>query len=341
MLYAGLDVHRNKFVLCVLDEEGRVVRRTTERSLEGLVGRLVELDRFEVAFEASTGYGVLHERLRRLAVRVVVAHPGKLNWIFRSRRKNDRFDAEKLARMLHLGALPAVHVPPVEVRTRRETIGFRRRLVQRRTGTKNQVRNLLRTLSVEPPRRPGLWSRRGLEWLARLEFEQPLHALRRDVLLDQLALLGAQLQRVERELDRIANDDVAVARLRSIPGVGPRTAEALVAFVDDPHRFPNAKAVGAYFGLVPSQDQSNRVNRLGHLTKEGSAVVRHLVTEAAWQAVRLSPTFAAFYERIRRGDPNRRKIAIVATAHYLVRVAWALLIRGTLWRENDALTTAA
>ena len=125
-------------------------------------------------------------------------------------------------------------------------------------------------------------------------------------------------------------------RLRSIPGVGVRTAEAVAAFIDDPHRFGDAKAVGRYFGLVPSQDQSGDRNRLGHITREGPAVVRQLLAEATWQALRRSPTVRAYFERVRRGDPQRKKIALVATAHYLVRVMWALLKRGTTWEEGVA-----
>lgn len=111
----------------------------------------------------------------------------------------------------------------------------------------------------------------------------------------------------------------------------------MAAFVDDPHRFPHAKAVGRYFGLVPSQDQSGDRNRLGHITREGAPVVRQLVAEASWQVLRRSPTVRAFFERAQRDDPQRKKIALVATAHYLVRVMWAMLKRGTVWEENLAL----
>jgi transposase len=89
--------------------------------------------------------------------------------------------------------------------------------------------------------------------------------------------------------------------------------------------------------LVPSQDQSGDRNRLGHITREGPAVVRQLVAEATWQAIRRSPSVRAFFERAQRGDPQRKKIALVATAHYLVRVRWAMLKRGTVWEEKLAL----
>ena len=67
--------------------------------------------------------------------------------------------------------------------------------------------------------------------------------------------------------------------------------------------------------------------------------MRQLVAEAAWQAQRRSPTVRAYFERVQRGDPQRKKIALVATAHYLVRVMWALLKRGTVWEEKVALAS--
>ena len=157
--------------------------------------------------------------------------------------------------------------------------------------------------------------------------------LRLDLLLAEVEALTCQAVRIEEPLNQQAKHSSAVLRLRSIPGVGVRTAEAVAAFIDDPHRFGDAKAVGRYFGLVPSQDQSGDRNRLGHITREGPAVVRQLVAEASWQALRRSPTVRAYFERVRRGDPQRKKIALVATAHYLVRVMLALLKRGTTWEE--------
>ena len=99
-------------------------------------------------------------------------------------------------------------------------------------------------------------------------------------------MLTEQIKRIETELRRYSKDGLSVWQLQSIPGVGLRTAEAIVAFIDDPHRFANAKRVRAYF------------------------------------------------QRIRRDDPGRKKIDVVATAHYLARVIWAMLKDGTLWQET-------
>jgi transposase len=341
MFYVGLDIHTKHISICVLNQDGKVHRRDQVRQVDQLVRVLEGLpDRFEVCFEASTGYGRFFELLSVRACRVVVAHPGLLRLIFRSKHKNDRRDAEKLAKLLYLGEVPAVHVPTADVRAWRELITFRQRLVQKRTRAKNGVRALLRCLGITAPPRPGIWTAKGLAWLKQLEFSQPLQALKRDLLVQEIEAFSQQLARVERGLAAYSRDNLSVWQLRSIPGVGLRTAEAVVAFIDDPHRFAHSKKVGAYFGLVPSQDQSGETNRLGHITREGCTAVRHLLVEAVWQALRRSATVRAYYERIQRNDPDRKKIAVVATAHYLVRVMWALLKNGTLWKEPEAQVAA-
>ena len=337
MFYVGLDIHAKRISLCALNQTGQVVHRSQVRSIEEMMRVLGSLpDRFEVCYEASCGYGHFHDLLRPLAARVLVAHPGQLRLIFRSKNKNDRNDAERLAKLLYLGETPTVHVPSLQVRTWRELINCRSQVIAKRTRAKNTVRALLRSAGVVPPKQPGLWTKKGLAWLRQLTLPTPSQHLRRDLLLEEIETLIRQVRRIEQQLNHQAQQTPAVAQLRSIPGVGIRTADAVAAFVDDPHRFRHAKAIGRYFGLVPCQDQSGDKNRLGHITREGASVVRQLVAEAAWQALRRSPTVRAYFERVQRGDPQRKKIALVATAHYLVRVMWALLKRGTVWEEKMA-----
>jgi transposase len=332
MRYVGLDAHWRQSTICVLDHRGRKI---LIRAIKGPWSKVLqELGKvrkpFEICFEASTGYGYLFERLQMIARRVVVAHPGQLRLIFRSKRKNDRVDAEKLAKLLFLDEVPPVYVPSSEVRSWRGFIRHRHKLVSDRTRAKNAIRALLRGLGVETPKR--LWTQQGLAWLRSVRLDNELDVVRRDMLVERLSFLTAMVHRVEKTLNRMGSRHPGVQLLRTIPGVGARTAEAVMAWVDEPSRFHRIKGAGRYFGLVPCQDASGRTNRLGHITREGPAVVRWLLTEAAWQAVRRSPVIRTFYERVRRGDPTRGKIALVATAHYLLRAMMAMLRTGEVWR---------
>lgn len=336
MFYVGLDVHVRQVTFTVLDGEGKLVQRGRAHSVEETRSMLKRLrGSVAVCFEASCGYGHSYDLLRPLVERVVVAHPGHLRLIYRSKSKNDRNDADRLAKLLYLGEVPEVHVPTLEVRAWRELINARSQLIDKRTRAKCAVRSLLRSAGEVPPRSPQLWTKTGMRWLRLVDLPTPSQNLRRDLLLEEIEGFHRQVLRLDQELNRWAQESAAVQRLRTIPGVGARTAEAMVAFLDDPDRFPNAKAVGQYFGLVPRQDQSGDKNRLGHITREGPSVVRRLIAEAAWQARRRSPTVGAYYDRAQRADPQRKKIALVATAHYLARVMWAMLKRETVWRENE------
>jgi transposase len=329
----GLDVHWKTSTVCILDENGRKVKgRTIRGRWPKVLKWLGELDHpFAICYEASCGYGYLHDALQKIAHRVVVAHPGQLRLIFRSKRKHDRVDAEKLAKLLFLGEVPAVYVPSVEVRDWRRMIEYRRRLVDKRTRTKNGLRSLLRTFGVQAPR--SLWTRKGLAWLQSVAWSTVLATCQCEMLLEELEQFERQVGRITKVLDALADQHPAVAVLRSIRGVGPRTAEAIVAYVDNPDRFARTRQVGAYFGLVPCQDASAGSNRLGHITKEGPATARKLLIEATWQVIRYSPTAKAFFDRVAGGKADRRKIALVATAHYLLRCMLAMLQTGEVWRE--------
>ena len=335
--FVGLDVHWSHTNACILDARGRKVKQFRVRGPWTMVpDELAKLNgRLFVCYEASCGYGQIYDLLRRVAQRVVVAHPGQLRLIFRAKRKNDRVDAEKLAKLLFLDEVPAVYVPSQDVRAWRQLLQHRVRLVDKRTRAKNACRALLRSVGILSPGRFGLWTKNGMQWLRSLELPNTLFALQRDMLVTEIEMFNKQIKLAEKELKRYSARNPAVQLLMTIPGVGLRTAETVVAYLDDPARFRRNKAVGAYLGLVPCQDQSAKTNRLGHITREGPALVRRMLCEASWQAVRRSPTTRRYFERIQRGRKDRKKIAIVATAHYLARVMLAMLQSGEAWREAD------
>ena len=275
----GLDVHARRWTYVILDENGKkVMTRSGRGSWDKLLLQLANVkEPFAICFEASTGYGYLHDRLQRIARRVQVAHPGHLRLIFRSKRKSDRVDAEKLAKLLYLDEVPPVYVPSVDVRGWRRLIEHRHGLVGDRTRLKNKIRALLRTHAITAPK--GLWGKQGMAWLNDVELATEMDELQRDILVGELESLAARIQRVEAALSARAEKDPGVALLRTIVGVGVRTGEAVMAYLDDPHRFNRNHQVGSYFGLVPSQDQSADRNRLGHITRQGPPTVRRLLTE--------------------------------------------------------------
>jgi len=339
MFFVGLDIHIKHTSICILDKNGKQVRQLKMTGpWSGIVVELKKLKgNIAVCYEASCGYGHIYELLKPVCKRVVVAHPGQLRLIFRSKQKSDRADAQKLAKLLFLNEVPTVYVPTADVRAWRQLIEYRSDLVAKRTRAKNCFRAMLRGIGIFAPKEFGLWTKLGMKWLRELELPTNLLAIKRDLLLDELKMFDEQLARIETELKRYSKSNPAVTLLMTIPGVGLRTAEAMVAYLDDPQRFRNSKSVGCYLGLVPSQDQSGSMNRMGRITREGPATLRKLLTEAAWQGIRRCPEIRAAFERIQQGSPDRKKIALVATAHYLARVMFAMLRKGEAWNSEFRL----
>jgi transposase len=344
MLTVGLDVHFRKSSLCILDDNGKMLR---ELQVQGHWDKVVEelgriKDPFQICYEASLGYGHLYEQIGKLpkAKKTVVAHPGQLRLIFRSRKKHDRVDAQKIAKLLYLDQVPPVYVPRQEVRSWRGLIEWRQKLLGRGVMVKNQIRSLLKGCGIVPLKGPQLFTKKGIAWLLQQTFPTVHEALRRDMLADELQEHKQRMRRVEEALAKIAEGHAGMAILQSIPGVGPRTAEAFLAYVDDPKRFGYSRDVGSYFGLVPCQDASADKNRLGHITREGPATVRKLLTEAAWQGTLRSARIRSHFEKVKGGDVCKRKIALVATARWLCVVMLAMLKTGECWRKESPVSQA-
>ena len=131
----------------------------------------------------------------------------------------------------------------------------------------------------------------------------------------------------------------AVQLLETVPGVGPRTAEAIVAHLHEPGRFDSGKQVSAYVGLVPRQYQSGESDRRGRITRRGPALLRKLLVECAWVMLRYNPWARAVYQRLSRGKA-RKKQAIVALARKLLVRCGAMLRDQTPWRDSPAAEAA-
>ena len=336
MRYVGLDSHWRQSTVCVLDHRGQ---KLLSRTIKGPWSKVLEEVKkirkpFAVCFEASTGYGYLFEHLQTIARRVVVAHPGQLRLIFRSKRKNDRVDAEKLAKLLFLDEVPPVYVPSSEVRSWRGFIGHRYKLVRERTRTKNSIRALLRDQGIQAPR--GLWYGPGMKWLRSVSFANELDTVRRDMLYERLCFLTKMLERVEATLDRISSRNPGAQLLRTIPGVGPRTSEAVMAWVDDPRPLP------AHQGRRPLL----RPGALARMLRPAptASVTSHVKDpplfdgcsrrppgRASGALLRYALSMNVYDERI----PSERKIALVATAHFLLRAMMAMLRTGEVWRSQE------
>jgi transposase len=337
--FIGFDIDHKHTLACVV-QAGQPDRY---RKLRTDVGQLREWlkmqrgpgDRLHLTFEVSGLSGHLYDGLVDIVDRLEVSNPTKLTWIYRTAKKNDRIDARKQAVLLSMNELPRVHMPREGVREWRRTIQHRRNVVNTMTQTKNRIRSLLKSQDLKKAHRGTWWNTTNRTWMRQQADRDD--APWRDVLadlLDTLELQQRQLQRVTRQLDARLDELPGAWLLMTIPGVGPRTVEAVLAYTDEIRRFRRGKQYGAYFGLTPRLDESGPRRFTGHISKQGPSVVRWLIVESAWRAVRHSPALRAFHERVMHGQRQRNKIAIVATARKLLTIMRAMLMTGETFSES-------
>jgi transposase len=139
---------------------------------------------------------------------------------------------------------------------------------------------------------------------------------------------------MEKTLDGLNRSDAQVILLQTIPGVGPRTAEAVAAHLDNAKRFTTSGQVSAYAGLVPKQYQSGELDRRGRITRRGPALLRKLLVECAWCLLRYNAWARTVWLRLTHGGKVRRKQAIVALGRKLLVRCWAMLRDGLPWRDD-------
>jgi len=340
MKILALDLGKYKTVGCVYESTSGQhhfkTSGTTPRALAQLV-REVKPER--VVIEVCNIAGWVCDLLRELGVQVQVANTSDDAWRWRKvKKKNDRCDALKAAQLSAVNQLREVHIPNLEVRQWRALIAFRQQLVRRRGKVKNHIRDLLLSEGQVLARGAKCWTQLGrahLEALAKPCQETERQELWRGQLhveLRQLEELQRDIEQVEEKLDAIAKAEPRVALLRTIPGVGPRLAEAIVALLDEPERFHKAREVSAYVGMVPKELDSGETMRRGRITKHGSRLVRSLLVEVAWAGLRYNPWVRETFQRISGGKKSRRKIAIVAVGRQLLVRCWAMLRDGTIWQ---------
>jgi transposase len=339
--YIGLDMDSNKTVACVLQSGKKDVFRTIGPDIASLRAFLLEQQkdgsRTHAVFEISGMAGFIYDSIADCCTSVTVANPSKMTWIYRTARKTDRIDSRKMAVLLSIGEIPAVHMPSQEVRQWRQCILHRRNIVGRITSTKNRIKSLLKGKGyVKAGHLGSWWKKTNRLWMRELVCEDAMWCMALVNMLDELEMHEVQLDRVTDGLDKYLAKKPGAKLLMSIPGIGPRTAEAILAYTDDISRFKTSRKYRSYFGLVPKIDQSGSTVRMGHISKQGPSVVRWLLCESCWKAIYKSKAFREFFDRVCNGDSRRRKIAMVAVCRKMVCVMRAMLITGEFYNEKLA-----
>jgi transposase len=265
-VYVGIDVHRKRSQVAVIDQDGQVLaNRNVNNGVTPILSVIGGLPAgTKAAFEAAYGWGWLVELLEDYGFEPHLVHPLQCKAIASARLKNDKVDAAILAQLLRADLLPEAWIAPLEVRQLRALLRHRIQLVRLRTLLRNRIHAVLADHGHGRPE--GCWSGPGRAWIASLD----LPAVSREVVEDALALIDALESvtgRLDAEIRGHARSDPRVNVLTQLPGVGPFTALVLLAEIGDITRFASARKLASWAGLTPTVRGSDRTVRHGHISK--------------------------------------------------------------------------
>jgi transposase len=329
----GLDLHKRESQLCILTDEGELIERRIPTSRAHFSEALAR-GRARVLIEASTESEWVARYLESLGHTVVIADPGfaPMYATRSSRVKTDKRDARTLCDALRLGAYRPIHRVSDAQRHVRAELAVRDALVRTRTRYVAIIKASVR--------REGLRLSSGeAEHTAQKLSALPLPAVTVEELAplaESFAPLNAAIEAADRRLLRLARQHPAVALLCSMPTIGPITALAFVAALDDVTRFATANQVRAYLGLVPSEYSSADRRIRGRITKRGDVRTRWLLVEAGWRVLRSSRPELAVLKTWAEQIARRRgkRIAAVALARRIAGILYAM------WRDERAFGDA-
>lgn len=327
----GIDLAKNVFELCGLDDEHAVVYRKRVRRRQ-LVATLAELDVAVVGLEACGGAHYWARRLQSLGYRVRLLPPQHVKPFIKG-HKNDAQDAEGIAVATTQAHIPAVAVKTIEQQDIQALHRVRELHKHQRTQLINQARGLLQEYGVVLPQGVAGFRRGLVDALDDQELSPCLRAALAD-LYERYQATDERVRAYDREIRAVGRRITACQSLQVIDGIGPLTATALYAHVGDAGHFANGRQLAAHLGLVPKQHSSGETRRLGAISKRGDRYLRTLLIHGARSMVSRAEHWPGrrgrwLRERIARNGRNK---AAVALANKNARIAWAIMARGTAYQ---------
>ena len=337
----GIDIGDSASLASVYSQSGELVDRFEfEMSSAGyeLASKRVPMEA-RIACEATLMTYPLVRALEGYGHSVTVANPKQLKWIVKSKKKNDRVDSEKLARLLMVGMLPEAHLLTREEQLKRDL------LVQRVTLGKEIGRMKARILSY--------LKREGVnEFLPSTEDNYSVarrKAIRsfsfgdtRDMVLktmvDRLEFLEGQCAPLEEEIRKNARESEDVRLLMSIRGVDYYSAALYSSIVGDANRFPDDDHLASYLGIIPAQHESSGVKRMGRMSKEGPSLGRWVLDIMAGNAIRFNGPIRQYYLSALHRTGKAKK-AKVLTMRKIERMTYFMLKRREPWKYEDRALT--
>ena len=329
MKYIGLDLHKKNIFATVLGEDGKILSRVNIRSqredLSYYLKKQGSGDDLAVAIEASYNWLYYFRILETITDNITVAHPLKTRIIGEAKIKTDKIDSKVLAYMLRADMLPKVYIPTRSAMENKMLLRSRISLVNLRTQIKNKVHVIIdrnRDYYSCLENLSDIFSKAGIKMLESIEIPEPDFMILKNY-LDLIDELNKKIKELEAEISKRAVIDKDIILLKTIPGIGDFTAFIIKAEIDNVERFISKEKFTSYIGLIPSVHQSGLKSYTGRITKQGNKFLRWALTEAAHIAIKHSPYFRYYYNKLKgiKGSNS----ATIAVARRMAEVCYVLL----------------
>jgi transposase len=329
--FVGIDISKKGMEIIRISHNSKHERFRTGTTREGeyrLIGWLKPND--TVVLEAGNQTFRIAKRLKKRGFDVIVLNPGDVKTIYASLRKTDKEDALKLARLAQRHPreeLPEIMVPSDEEEDARRLTTEQEHWSKQRAINKNRLHSLFTQAGLTDITKKHISTHTNREKV--IPFLPDRYQREAQRLQAALQFLDDALSAVDEEIqERLQNNEEYVRLAMSIPGIGPITTHAFLAYLGDCSRFSSGKQVSYYTGLVPRVDQSGEKELYGSIIKRGCTPIRRVIVQCAWAMIKSEHggVLKAFYEKqyLRIG----KKKAIVATARKMMETFYAIMQGG-------------
>ena len=317
-IYMGIDVHKNSYSVSVMCDKVLIKR---DRLLADPIVLLNYCSKFKgahikSAYEASFCGFYLHRLLLANGIENIVVNPASIEISSRDVVKTDKRDSLKIATQLADGRLSSVYIPSVKREDKRHLTRLREQLVQHKLRVGNQIKSVLHLHGLIKPNTDYKICERWLKNVLEMKMEKNCKFVVLQ-LCQTWRVFNFQIKNINKEIEQEVEEDSWLETIYcSVPGIGPTTACKLINELEDMSQFSNEEKLFSYAGLTPREYSSGDQIRQGHITRQGKSIIRRLIVEAAWTAIKKDPSLEEIFMKLSRRAGKKR--AIIAVARILL-----------------------
>jgi transposase len=328
-IFVGMDVHKNSWNISLYFEQ-QYLRSFHQPPAPSALAKTLQRDypnaTFRCAYEAGFSGFWIQRELSKLGLECIVVNAADIpqtdKW---KKNKTDRNDSKRIGSSLEAGQLIPIHVPDLETDADRRLVRYRQQLIRDLTRAKLRIKSLLlyNGIDIPPQFSSGKWSNLFVDWLKNIELSQASLKSTLQRMITQVEILRQELNALNKQVKDLLNSDryrKTGQLLQSVPGIGAVVAITLLVEIGDIHRFSSFTQFNSFIGFCPTEQSTGETERKGNITTRSHSVLRSLLVESAWTAIKADPALTLTFSELKKRITAKR--AIIRIARKLLNRIW-------------------